>query len=410
MRTYDDLLDDEDEDVADVTDDGGMPDPVDTVAGGGTRNNAVFDRIQQVRRGTANDPSTMGPPAPAPDAATTPPGATPSSPFSPTDLAAMEYAHGAQQDAGIGRALNAVAGGFGAKVDNSGYDAMASNANNTANKVMDRSSKVAQAIAGRDLKKQMLTAANDRFSRTQGEKERHNQAVEGAIRARVGAAGGKSQSTALKNTVALLEGARGNPAVQQAEKDIYASSKLKGLFNKVGDLNKLSPEMSNLAVLEVAKMASGASPDDHMLKMLDPGAFQGTLAKAWEKVTNEPSPANAGSFLKQYKDYADSMTEDARQLVKDRYGRIIDANGDELGEKNRATLTKNYLHRFDSADGAEPAKVLAKGAPDGSLIPSAGAADAPSGKHKDDDSAVQWAKENSDDPMARQILQLNGVK
>lgn len=369
MSLYDGVFDDEDDDASDDSATGGIPDPVDSIAGPSTQSKAVSDRIQQVRQGTANDP--------APSQASTPVPPSSGMSMSPSDLAAMEYAHGAEQDASTGRALNAVASGFGAKVDNSGYDAMVNNANTTANKVMDRSSRVAQAIANRDMKAKALTAANDKFGRVQTERERHNQALESAVRSRIAASGDKSPASAMKNTIQLLEGARGNPAIQQAEKDLYASSKINGLFNKVGDLNKLSPEMANLAVLEVAKMASGASPDDHMLKMLDPGAFQGTLAKAWEKVQNEPSSANAGSFLKQYKDYADSMAGDARQLIKDRYGRIIDSNSDAIGEKNAGILNKNYLQRFDQAEHQDPAKVLAGAAPDGGMITSAGAADLP---------------------------------
>jgi hypothetical protein len=381
MSLYGDAFDDEEDD----DDIGGMgaPDPVDTVAGAGTYNPDVFNKIQQVRQGTSGE---MGPPRPsiengglqgppAPQAAASP--AQISSPFTPTDLAAMDYAHSAEQNASTGRALNAVASGYGAKVDNSGYDEMVKGANTTADKVMDRSARIQQAIAARGLKEKAMADAQSKFGRQQDEKERHNKALEDAIRARVGAGAGKNQSHAMQAARQMIESSRGNQAVQQAEKDLYASSKLKSLFDKVGDLDKLSPEMSNLAVLEVAKMASGAAPDDHMLKMLDPSAYKGALAKAWEKVSNNPSPANAGAFLKQYKDYADSMTEDARSLITDRYGRIIDSAEDDIGKDNAEKLRDVYLRRFDKGLGGP--KVLAHGDSGGGSgvpgVPSANASD-----------------------------------
>lgn len=156
MSIYGDLLGDDD----DETGGAGLPDPVDTVAGPSTKNQAVFDRIQQVRQGTGGDAGSDP--------------STPSTPFSANDLAAMDYAHGAQQDASIGRALNAVASGFGAKVDNSGYDAQVNNANTTANKVMDRSARVAQAVAARSLKDQQMAAAKTMFDRKQAAVEAKN--------------------------------------------------------------------------------------------------------------------------------------------------------------------------------------------------------------------------------------------
>ncbi len=156
MSLYDDMLKDDDEESLGG---GGTPDPVGTIAGPSTQNQAVFDRIQQVRQGTANDP-TVGPPAPQ--------NPEPSSPFSQSDIAAMDYAHGAQQDASIGRALNAVASGFGAKVDNSGYDSAVTNANTTANKVMDRSARVAQAVAARALNDKKMAEGKAMFERKQG--------------------------------------------------------------------------------------------------------------------------------------------------------------------------------------------------------------------------------------------------
>lgn len=157
------------------------------------------------------------------------------------------------------------------------------------------------------------------------------------------------QKQDFNSATVLAESMRGSPAVAQAEKDIYASQKVNTLFSKYGDLNNLSPQMANLATAEVAKIASNASPDDHMMQMLSPNAFRGTLASAWQKVTNEPSPANAGAFLQQYKDYADGITQDAHKVITDRYGRLYNTRKDQWSSQQQQSFKDSYLNRFDDA-------------------------------------------------------------
>lgn len=164
----------------------------------------------------------------------------------------------------------------------------------------------------------------------------------------------KSNETANKTTTAQLVSARGDPTAQQAEKDIYASSKINGMFSKYGDINNLSPEMAQLAIMEVSKIASGASPDDHMLHALDPGSFSGKLAGVWQKVVNHPVPANVGSFLKQYKDYADDLSDNAKKVVLDRYGRIIDSNSPYLSDDDEANLRETWLNRWKNVPTRGP--------------------------------------------------------
>lgn len=160
------------------------------------------------------------------------------------------------------------------------------------------------------------------------------------------------QNTAYNSATSLAEQMRGSPAVSQAEKDIYASQKVNTMFSKYGDLNQLSPQMANLATAEVAKIASNAAADDHMMQMLSPNAFRGSLANAWQKVTNEPSPANAGDFLQQYKDYADGITQDAHKVITDRYGRLYATRKDQWSPSQQQTFQDAYLNRFNDAASA----------------------------------------------------------
>lgn len=159
----------------------------------------------------------------------------------------------------------------------------------------------------------------------------------------------KTQEAAMSHTIDQLESARGNPAVQQAEKDIYASSKVNSLANLYGDPNNLNPQMVKMLVAEVGKIASGGQASEAELNYITPNTLSGKLAGVWQQLSNSPSPANAAAFIKQYQDYANSLTKDAQAVIKDKYGRIIDSRANMLGSENVDTLNKKYINRFDSA-------------------------------------------------------------
>lgn len=154
------------------------------------------------------------------------------------------------------------------------------------------------------------------------------------------------QDKALLSTNQLLESARGNPAAAQAEKDIYSADKAKSLANLYGDPNKLNPAMVQLLSSEVAKIAAGGAPTMHELEGLTPQTIRSRLASQTEKLTNNPSPANAAAFVKQYQDYADALTNDAKKVIQDKYGRVIESRKKQLGSDNYDTLKQQYINRF----------------------------------------------------------------
>jgi len=157
---------------------------------------------------------------------------------------------------------------------------------------------------------------------------------------------GKSQSKAYDTITKQLEMMRGNPAVQQAEKDIYAADKANSLIKLYPDPNKLSPQQINLLASEVGKIASGGVPTQHELEGITPQTFQGRLASITQKFTNRPSPANAAAFIKQYKDYLDALRGDAQKVVEDVYGRKIKAQKSHLNSDDYQILNDLYLNRF----------------------------------------------------------------
>lgn len=181
----------------------------------------------------------------------------------------------------------------------------------------------------------------------------------------------KNQKDAYFQTSQLLETARGNPAVAQAEKDIYAADKAKSLANLYGDPNKLSPQMSQLLASEVAKIASGGSPSIHELEGLTPTTLQSGLAGITQKLTNDPTPANAGAFIKQYQDYANALTRDAQKTISDRYGRILESRKPYLGDEGYGNLKAQYLDRFKQPESGGGSAPISSGKP-GQLIKAKG--------------------------------------
>lgn len=183
---------------------------------------------------------------------------------------------------------------------------------------------------------------------------------------------GDKQTKNFDETVKFLEQMRGSPAVSQAEKDLYASKKAQSLIDRAapdGNLDKLSHGQAKLMLTEVAKMASGGVPSMQELKDLDPGTLRGSIATAWGQLINEPTEAKLGSFLKQYKDYADALSKDAQDTIKDRYSRIIGTRRDNFSDDQNAKLDALYMNRFDDKnkkDSRAPQFVKMK-APDGSV-------------------------------------------
>lgn len=155
---------------------------------------------------------------------------------------------------------------------------------------------------------------------------------------------------ALTSTTQLLEGARGQPAAQQAEKDIYAASKVNSLANMYGDPNKLSQSQVKLLAQEVGKIAAGGSSTQSELEGITPNTLTGRMSQFVTNLTNDPTPANAAAFVKQYKQYSDALVGDARKVIKDRYGRILESRKSTLDPDDADVLQKQYIDRFTNED------------------------------------------------------------
>ncbi len=196
----------------------------------------------------------------------------------------------------------------------------------------------------------------------------------------------KRQDDAMDKGIQLINTARGNPAVRQAELDIYNSKKADSLANMYGDPNKLSQPQVNLLVQELGKVATGGSPAMHELDGLKPGTLTGELSSVWSRLSNNPTPANAGAFVKQYQDYIHAITKDAQDTIAESYGRPVNALRQRMGEGNFKNLQDTYLNRFNQPSNASTPQLSTQ-----------------------DQQAIQWAKSNPKDPRAAQILQMHGM-
>lgn len=141
----------------------------------------------------------------------------------------------------------------------------------------------------------------------------------------------------------MLESSRQTPDVKQAYLDSYSASKALTLLNKYPDLNKVSNEQAGLITAEVAKIAQGGVPQMEELKALKPGALPQWFAKQASKLTNDPTPANAGAFLKQYKDYLVDLKTNAMNVVNDKVGRVLDVNQTKMNPDTYKLYKDKYL-------------------------------------------------------------------
>jgi hypothetical protein len=162
----------------------------------------------------------------------------------------------------------------------------------------------------------------------------------------------KTKAQQLQETLSALQSARGNPAVQQAEKDSYSANKVQSLASqavdpKTGkvDLNKLSPQQVTLLAQETLKMASGGQGTEDELKLLTPGSAKYKMAMMAQNLKNAPQDANAGAYAQQLLNYATAIGNDSRNLLKQNYQGVIESKKPYLQSSDYNNLNKQFLDR-----------------------------------------------------------------
>lgn len=152
----------------------------------------------------------------------------------------------------------------------------------------------------------------------------------------------KEQDRSAQKVQSLLESARGQPDVSQALKDKYAISKANDLSNRYSDPNKMTNQEVNLLVSELGKVATGGVPNHTELQGLTPDTLKTKFGSIVSKLTSNPTPANAGSFVKMYKNYLNDIGNSANQILEKKVTRILETNKKHIGEENYNNFKEQY--------------------------------------------------------------------
>lgn len=143
-----------------------------------------------------------------------------------------------------------------------------------------------------------------------------------------------------------LESMRGQAGVIQAEKDLLATNKVNALFKDYPDLDEIPDAQVNVVISEIAKIAQGGVPTGHEMDSLKPNTPESKLTKLWGQLTNEPTSANLGAYLKEFQKYNSSLQKVAQDTITDRYGRILRTNKDKLTPERYKKYESEYINRF----------------------------------------------------------------
>jgi hypothetical protein len=147
----------------------------------------------------------------------------------------------------------------------------------------------------------------------------------------------------------ILNSSRQLPEVKQAHLDNYNIDKALKNISQFKDPNKMTSEDLHLLYSEIGKVATGGVPTNEQIKGLDPDTFQKRFAKVWQKFSNDRTPANAGSFIKQYQSYLKDLKNHANTVIDSNAGSLIESSKHLLGERNYNALKKAYVHSVEEA-------------------------------------------------------------
>lgn len=191
----------------------------------------------------------------------------------------------------------------------------------------------------------------------------NRQSQEKQAQARADIAATNNASKNAQNAVQLLETSRGNPAAQQAERDLYAAAKANSLVSLYPDPNKMPQQQVQLLVQELGKIASGGTPTMHELDGLTPNTLTGKLASQYSRLVDKPTAANAGAFIQEYQRYSNALSYDAQNEVKNRYSRILESKRPTLSRSEYDNLKQQYMGRFSGDDAMTKykGKIVTKG-------------------------------------------------
>lgn len=125
-----------------------------------------------------------------------------------------------------------------------------------------------------------------------------------------------------------LETFRGNQAAQQASKDVLSADKALKLV-QLKDPNTLTTQDLRLLADEMSKIATGGVPSEHGTTSLLPDSYRQKIAEIQNFLSNKPTDAQAGEYIKHNMKYLQDMKETAQGTLNNFRSNII------KGYKNR---------------------------------------------------------------------------
>ncbi len=152
----------------------------------------------------------------------------------------------------------------------------------------------------------------------------------------------KNKAEQNQQTLSALQALRGNPALQRAETNVLSAKTMNDLADqsidpKTGkrDLNNLKPRQINLVDHELIRMATGGSGNEADMNNLKPGTPQYNIAMLHQKITGAQSPAQAGEFVQQALDYANSLSKSSGEFLYQNAKHVVDAKRNYLAPEDQ---------------------------------------------------------------------------
>ena len=133
---------------------------------------------------------------------------------------------------------------------------------------------------------------------------------------------------------------RGNSAVQQAQQALRNVQNAQELIDQYPDTNQMPPDKVSLLNAEIAKIASGGVATEHGTKSLEANTLMENVARFQQRVSNKPSGAQLGEFIKQNKNYLDGLYKVNKEFINDYQRKVYS------GYKNR--IGPDLQHQFET--------------------------------------------------------------
>lgn len=156
---------------------------------------------------------------------------------------------------------------------------------------------------------------------------------------------GATQDKTYTELTKAMETFKGNKAVATAESNKLAADNAMAMLNGK-DLDNLNPTQIRLFNDELAKIATGGVPGEHGIEALMPNTLQTKIAQIQSFLSNSPTGAKAGDFLRQNLEYLKELRGISAQKVTD----------------YRSNLLKGYKNRVKPEDLAEAQATYGLGA------------------------------------------------